>query len=92
MGYKQGSAPTHSDGQYLAYDPGSGDNFPVEVECRKTALVITRKVHQCWSCSGNHEIPAGTRVFRESGKCEGKFGTSYSCLPCVDIALEPEYW
>ena len=91
---KTGTAPTHTDAQYLAFDPGAGDDFPAEVECRKTALVVTRASHTCFGVKmgGQHEIPAGTRVFRESGKCEGKFGTCYMCLPCVDIALEPEYW
>jgi hypothetical protein len=87
-------APVHADEQYLAFDPGAGDDFPAEVECRKTALVITRKEHICFGTGANkqHPIPKGTRVFRESGKCEGKFGTCYMCLPCVDICLEPDWW
>lgn len=87
-------APTHTDDQYLSYDPGAGDDFPVAVECRKTTLVVTKKPHTCFGivAGGQHEIPKGTRVFRESGKCEGKFGTVYICLPCVDKALEPEWW
>lgn len=91
---KRGPAPTHADAEYLAYDPGAGDDFPAEVEARKTALVVTRKEHKCFGirAGGQHPIPAGTRVYRESGKCEGKFGTVYICLPCVDIALEPEWW
>ena len=89
---KTDTPPTHTDEQYLAFDPGAGDDFPAEVECRKTALVITRKPHPCCASRGNHLIPRGTRAFRESGKCEGTFGTCYACLPCVDRALEPEYW
>jgi hypothetical protein len=87
-------APTHTDKQYLGYDPGAGDDFPAEVECRNTSLVVTRKEHMCFGvgCGGQHVIPAGTRVYRETGKCEGKFGTVYMCLPCVDIALEPDWW
>jgi hypothetical protein len=86
-------APTHTDEQYLAYDPGAGDDFPAEVEARKTSLVVTRKEHPCMGhvCRGK-VIPTGTRVFRESGKCEGRFSTCYVCLPCVDIALEPDWW
>ena len=91
---KKGPAPSHTDEQYLAFDPGADDDFPAEVECRKTALVVTRKEHTCfgWKQNTQHAIPSGTRVFRESGKCEGHFGTNYMCLPCVDICLEPEWW
>jgi len=87
-------APTHTNEQYLAFDPGAGDDFPAPVECRKTALIITRYEHTCFGArtGGQHVIPKGTRVFRETGKCEGKFGTCYMCLPCVDICLEPEWW
>jgi hypothetical protein len=87
-------APTHTDDQYLAFDPGAGDDFPVEVECRKTSLVVTKKEHWCLGvrAGADHMIPVGTRVFRETGKCEGQFGTCYMCLPCVDIMLEPEWW
>ena len=93
-GPKTAPAPTHTDAQYLAYSPGAGDDFPLAVECRKTALVVTRKEHVCFGVRAgeSHTIPSGTRVFRESGKCEGKFGTCYACLPHVDIALEPEWW
>jgi hypothetical protein len=94
MSKRRGPAPKHTDKQYLSFDPGSGDDFPVEVECRKTALIVTRHTHTCFGTGANeqHTIPAGTRVFRETGKCEGRFGTVYMCLPCVDIALEPEWW
>ena len=90
----KGPAPTHTDEQYLAFDPGAGDDFPAEVEARKTKLVVTKKEHTCfgWKQDTQHTIPVGTRVFRESGKCEGHFGTNYMCLPCVDICLEPEWW
>jgi hypothetical protein len=91
---RRGPAPTHTDAQYLAFDPGAGDDFPVEVECRKTKLIVTRHKHTCFGTGANkqHKIPVGPRVFRETGKCEGRFGTVYVCLPCVDICLEPEWW
>jgi hypothetical protein len=91
---KTGPAPTHTDEQYLAYDIGAGDDFPAAVECHKTALVVTSKEHECFGVGGReqHAIPAGTRVYRETGKCEGHFGTVYMCLPCVDICLEPDWW
>lgn len=91
---RRGPAPTHTDEQYLAYDLGAGDDFPAEVECRKTAIVITRKEHLCYGvrCRAQKVIPAGTRAVRETGKCEGKFGSAYICLPCIDVALEPEWW
>lgn len=94
MTKRKGPAPKHTDAQYLAFDPGAGDDFPAEIECRKTALVITRIKHICFGTGigGQHEIPPGTRVYKETGKCEGQFGTVYICLPCVDICLEPEWW
>lgn len=90
---KRGKPPTHTDKQYLDYDPGAGDDFPAEVEARKTYLVVTRKEHPCMGhkCRGKI-IPSGTRVFRETGKCEGVFGTCYICLACIDFALEPDWW
>lgn len=94
LAHRKGPAPKHEDWQYLAFDPGAGDDFPAEVECRKTKLVVTRKEHTCagWKQDTQHPIPIGTRVFRESGKCEGQFGTCHICLPCIDFALEPEWW
>ena len=94
MKHKKDPAPTHTDEQYLAFDPGAGDDFPAPVEARKTKLVVTRKEHICigWRADTQHSIPAGKRVYRESGKCEGVFGTNYMCLPCIDIALEPDFW
>ena len=94
LAHRKGPAPKHTDAEYLAFDPGAGDDFPAEVECRKTALVITRKEHKCfgWKADTQHPIPAGTRVYKETGKCEGHFGSVYICLPCVDICLEPEWW
>ena len=94
LAHRKGPAPKHEDWQYLAFDPGAGDDFPAEVECRKTKLVVTRKEHTCagWKQDTQHPIPIGTRVFRESGKCEGRFGTCHICLPCIDFALEPEWW
>lgn len=94
LAHRKGPAPKHTDAEYLAFDPGAGDDFPAEVECRKTALVITRKEHKCfgWKADTQHPIPAGTRVYKETGKCEGHFGSVYICLPCVDISLEPDWW
>ena len=94
MNRRKGPAPTHTDKEYLEFDLGAGDDFPAEVEARKTSLVVTRKEHICfgWKAGTQHLIPPGTRVFRESGKCEGHFGTNYMCLPCVDIALEHDFW
>lgn len=83
---------SHTDKQYLDLDVGSYDDFPAEVECRKTALVVTRKEHLCFGFGrgGQHKIPTGTRVIKESGKCEGDFRTCYLCLPCADRWLEPD--
>lgn len=94
MPKRSGPAPSHTDAEYLAFDPGAGDDFPAEVECRKTKLVVTRHEHQCfgWMAGTQHKIAPGTRVYCETGKCEGHFGTVYICFSCLDIALEPEWW
>jgi hypothetical protein len=94
MTKRNGPAPKHTDKQYLAFDPGAGDDFPEKVECRKTALVTTRVKHICFGTGAGkqHELLPGTRVYKETGKCEGTFGSVYMCLPCVDICLEPEWW
>lgn len=91
---KTGTPPCHTDEQYLAYNPSAGDDFPAPVEARKTRIVITQKEHLCMGhlCRAQKIIPVGSRVFRESGKCEGVFSTCYVCLPCIDFALEPDYW
>lgn len=83
----------HSDEEYLGIDIGSHDDFPAAVKCRKTALIVTRKEHPCFGTgpsNSQHIIPMGSRVYRETGKCEGKFGSVYLCLPCADFWLEPE--
>lgn len=49
---QKGPPPKHTNEQYLAFDPGAGDDFPAEVECRKTALIITRFEHTCFGTGG----------------------------------------
>jgi hypothetical protein len=90
---KKGNPPTHTDEQYLELDPGAGDR-DVDIQCRRTKLVITKAEHTCFGIGAGkqHSIPIGARVFRESAKVDGQFGTCYVCLPCADFMLEPDYW
>lgn len=80
--------PKYSEKAYLSYDPFAGDD--VEIEFRKISIVTTRVPHECCvptSKESRHVIPAGSRVWREQGKCEGAVGTNYCCLPCLDAEI-----
>lgn len=75
-----------TDVGYIAFNPFSEDR-DVHIECYKVSLVTTRKPHRCAAGSliGNdHDIPAGARARQERAKVDGKFGTCYQCLPCLD--------
>lgn len=80
---------SHTDKEYLSANPFEGDD--VEVECHRVKLIVARTSHRCaGSFLGNkeHVIPAGQRVWRESAKVDGQFGTCYVCLPCLDVILD----
>lgn len=63
----------------------SGDR-DVTIKCRDVRLVVTKSPHFCSSC--NHfkgkVHPAGTRMVRDHALVDGSFGTSYTCLPCIE--------
>ena len=71
---------------YIEYDPFDGDR-DIDIECRMVRLVVTKAIHECTGIPGlsdRHDIPVGSTVRRESAKVEGRFGTCYTCLPCMD--------
>ena len=82
-----------SESRYIEFNPFADDR-DVHIECRKVALVTTRKPHWCAAsvlvppAYKEHNIPAGQRAWKESAKVEGDFGTYYCCLPCLDRLME----
>ena len=62
----------------------------VELECRSLGWVQTRYPQKCLSVlhKGKQTQPAGTRMVAERAKVEGKFGTCYTCEPCVKAAAK----
>lgn len=81
--------PKYAEAAYLHYDPFAGDD--VTIEFRKISIVTTRRPHECCvptSKEQRHIIPAGSKVWRETGKCEGAAGSNYCCFECLDREIE----
>jgi len=82
-----------AESDYLAFNPFDGDR-DVSIECRKVEIVTTRKAHWCAASTlappnySEHNIEAGSRAWKESAKVEGRFGSCYCCLPCLDRLIE----
>lgn len=78
----------HADADYLRYDPFDGER-DVKVRARTVKLVTTRKERVCYGSDGKlHRIPAGTRARYESSVVDGKWGSYYVCVACMDKWLE----
>lgn len=62
-----------------------GDDCSIRVYTIK--VVTVRKVHRCAcpSDQGEHMIPSRSRAVREHALVEGKWGSSYACLPCLAL-------
>ena len=60
-----------------------GAEFDGQMEMYDVKIVRTRKDHRCVEC--NRAIPKGTECERISGKWEGEFSTSHTCLDCMNI-------
>ena len=69
------------------YGVGTED---AELECRSLGWVQTRYPQKCLSMlhKGKQTRPAGARMVAERAKVEGKFGTCYTCEPCVKAAAK----
>jgi len=78
-----------TESQYIAFNPFAGDR-DVHIECRTVKIVQTGKDHDCMAAyliDRQHVINAGQLAWKESAKVEGKFGTCYCCLPCLDVLM-----
>ena len=75
----------HADAEYLRYDPFDGDR-DVSIKCRTVKLVTTRAPRKCLDpMKGElHDIPAGTRARYEHALADGKWGSFYTCVACMD--------
>lgn len=76
----------HSDVEYLRYDPFEGDR-DVKVRMRFVKLVHVRLAQKCHGLdreTHGHKIAAGERARFEKALVEGRWGSYYVCLGCMD--------
>jgi hypothetical protein len=73
---------TGSERDALGYLYGGGDE---QIECRSTAWVTTRYKQKCVSVlhKGTMTMPSRTHMILERAKVEGRFGSCYTCEPCI---------
>ena len=77
-----------TDKEYLMYDPFDSDR-DVDIRCQSVSMVTTRREHVCISADcDQHPIPPGTRARYESALVEGKWGSCYMCVGCLDAWLD----
>ncbi len=90
----------YSKDVYLKWNPFIDADQDVEIRQYTWELVKTRKPHDCMLAQlvGNeyHEIPKGEFAMREHALVDGEWGSSYSCIGCMDKWLteevKPEEW
>ena len=49
----------------------------------KDKIVTTKTIHRCFSCL--RTFPPKTKMNIQVGICDGDFGTTYTCLDCIEI-------
>lgn len=79
----------HTDEEYIEAELFEDRDIDVRVETK--SIVTTRKEHDCafgFVIDNPHVIAAKSRAIKETAVVEGKWGSSYSCLPCVDTWLD----
>ena len=56
------------------------------IECRTTKIVTIRKDQTCMCCFHEplHIIKAGKKAVRDKAIADGKWGSCYVCLPCLE--------
>lgn len=75
-----------SDHDYLRFDPFDGDR-DLDIRCRTAKLVRVRKPQKCFGIgrdSHGHGIEVGERARYETALVDGKWGSYYLCLRCMD--------
>ena len=68
-------------GESLYSSGGKGDT---DTRCYSNAIVKTKTEHRCMASREAHLIPPRSRAFREKALVDGRWGTSYTCLPCIE--------
>ena len=68
--------------QYEEFDVSEGDD--IDIRCRTTRLVKTKKPHKCCLDNGAHIIPVESMAVRDSAIVDGEWSTVYSCTDCID--------
>lgn len=76
------------DREYLEVDFLASDKDDGGLRNVIVKIVTTRKPHQCLVFHRGHEIPVGARARFEKGIYEGKWGSWYGCLECIDQWLD----
>ncbi len=57
-----------------------------EIRAHQVRMVTTRWTHRC--ALGDHEIAVGSRARYESAIAEGRPGSCWCCIPCMDRFLD----
>jgi len=76
---------------YESWNPFIDSDRDTEVKMYNWKMVKTRKIHDCYLSQlvgkEYHEIPIGSLAMREHAIVDGEWGSSYSCLDCMDEYL-----
>jgi hypothetical protein len=78
-----------TDQEYIASCQSMFGGDDCEIRGHTVKVVTVRKIQRCMcpACNGpdqgGHTIPSGARAVREHALVEGKWGSSYACLPCL---------
>lgn len=83
-----------TDKMRLDCNPFEGDR-DVKIECSKIRFVKTRYKHPCMlgfhpylPDNKPHDVPAGQKAWLETAKIDGRFGSVYVCIACIDKFLK----
>lgn len=75
---------------YLLHQPFDGDR-DIEIRCRKVKVIKVRKSQTCYlshllvdAAAFGHTIKPGDMAIRETAIVDGQWGSSWSCLDCMD--------
>ena len=73
----------YSESDYVNYDPFDGDR-DVDIRCQTVKLVKARVDHICVFSNPPHTIFKGDMARYESALVDGRWGSYYMCIPCLD--------
>ena len=76
--------------EYIDFDP-CADDRDVDVRCRTVKIVRVRKQHTCVFNPEAHQIEKGDLARYEKALADGRWGSYYCCIPCLDKWLDELY-